>query len=301
MFVIGTGRSGTSIMHELLALDPRSRTPATWELLHPGDLSSPRGLGADAARTLGHQVHAFWADVQPAYESMHHNHGDEPNECIIATMLEFLSDQWGGTYEVPTYSAHLVSVDHTDAYRYHRRVLQTLQHRERADRWVLKAPSHLAQLRSLFAVYPDARIVQIHRDPLKTVPSTISLMGTIRSMRCAEVDVDSLVGLVSLGYGFMLDAVIDDRASGALPDGQFVDVRYADLLADPVATIATAYDQLSLPFDDALGTAILDHLAARPKDRLGPHRYTLEDTGLDVTAERARFQRYQQHYAVPDE
>ena len=128
-------------------------------------------------------MHAFWADLQPAYESMHHNDGDEPNECIFATMLEFLSDQWGGTYEIPTYSAYLVGADHTDAYRYHRKVLQTLQRRQRGERWVLKAPSHLGQLRTLFAVYPDARVVQIHRDPLKTVPSTISLMGTLKSMR----------------------------------------------------------------------------------------------------------------------
>ena len=180
VFVVGTGRSGTSILHELLSLDPANRTPRTWELLHPGE-----ALGADVepARRAGHQVHAFWADLQPAYESMHHNDGEEPNECIFATMLEFLSDQWGGTYPVPTYSAYLVATDQTEAYRYHRKVLQTLQRRERAERWVLKAPSHLGQLRALFAVYPDARVVQIHRDPLKTVPSTISLMGTIRSMR----------------------------------------------------------------------------------------------------------------------
>ena len=105
--------------------------PLTWELFHPGE-----ALGADAeaeaARGVGHAVHAFWADLQPAYETMHHNDGDEPNECIFATMLEFLSDQWGGTYEVPTYSAHLVGADHTDAYRYHRKVLQTLQRRARA-------------------------------------------------------------------------------------------------------------------------------------------------------------------------
>jgi hypothetical protein len=194
-----------------------------------------------------------------------------------------------------------VGADHTDAYRYHRRVLQTLQHRRGADRWVLKAPSHLGQLRTLFAVYPDARVVQIHRDPLKTVPSTISLMGTIRSMRGEPVDVDSLVALVSFGYGVMLDAVIDGRASGRLPDAQFVDVRYADLLRDPVDALAGVYDELGIGFDDALADAVLRHLAARPKDRAGPHRYSLGDTGLDVAPERERFRRYQQHYDVPDE
>ena len=112
------------------AARPRSRPAGrrrTWELLHPGEAVGGRRRRRPGA--LGHDVHAFWADLQPAYESMHHNDGDEPNECIFATMLEFLSDQWGGTYEVPTYSAHLVGADHTDAYRYHREVLQTLQRR----------------------------------------------------------------------------------------------------------------------------------------------------------------------------
>ncbi len=298
VFVVGTGRSGTSILHELLALDPDNRTPKTWELLHPGEV-----LGADReqARRLGHDVHAFWADLQPAYDTMHHNHGDEPNECILATMLEFLSDQWGGTYEVPGYSAHLVGADHTDAYRYHRRVLQTLQRAERGRRWVLKAPSHLAQLRVLFAVYPDARVVLVHRDPLKTVPSTVSLMGTIRSMRCRDVDVDTLAPLISLGYALMLDDTMDARDSGALPDDRFVDVRYADLLADPTGTVAGIYQALGATPPAALPDAITAHLTERPQAARGVHRYSLADTGLDAEAERRRFRRYQDRYHVPDE
>jgi hypothetical protein len=298
VFVVGTGRAGTSILHELLALDPAHRVPLTWELFHPAEAL---GGDADAARAAGHDAHAFWADVQPAYATMHHNDGDEPNECIFATMLEFLSDQWGGTYEIPTYSAHLVAADHTEAYRYHRRVLQTLQRRDRRDRWVLKAPSHLSQLRTLFAVYPDARVVQIHRDPLKSVPSTISLMGTIRSMRGERVDVDSLGPWVSIGYAMMLDDTMDARASGELPDDQFVDVRYADLMADPVGTLRAAYTGLGVPPPADLDALVTDHLAARPKDARGAHRYSLADTGLDEETERARFRRYQERYGVPDE
>jgi len=298
VFVVGTGRSGTSILHELLSLDPSNRTPGTWELLHPGET-----LGGEVGmvRRFGHAVHSFWADLQPAYESMHHNHGEEPNECIFATMLEFLSDQWGGTYEVPSYSAYLIGADQTEAYRYHRKVLQTLQRRARGDRWVLKAPSHLSQLRTLFEVYPDARVLQIHRDPLKTVPSTISLMGTIRSMRCEHVDVDALVPWISMGYGYMLDDTIDARAIGELPDGQFVDVLYADLMADPVSTIRGIYHRLDIDFPPSVAAAVTDHVVARPRGSRGVHQYSLADTGLDPAVERERFRRYQLQYGVPDE
>lgn len=298
VFVVGTGRSGTSILHELLALDPDNRTPSTWELLFPAEAA---GDDAPAARRAGHDVHAFWADLQPAYESMHHNDGDEPNECIFLTMLEFLSDQWGGTYEVPSYAAYLVRADQIEAYRLHRKVLQTLQRRQRAARWVLKAPSHLSQLRTLFAVYPDARVVQIHRDPLKTVPSTISLMGTIKSMRSDDVDVDALAPWISIGYGMMLDDTIDARAGGELPDDQFVDVRYADLMTDPVATIDRVYDRLGIARPPSLDATVIDYLAARPKGARGDHRYDLTDTGLDPVVERERFRRYQAEYDVPDE
>ncbi len=298
IFVVGTGRSGTSILHELLALDPANRVPLTWELLHPGETIGP---DPEHARRAGHAVHAFWADLQPAYASMHHNDGDEPNECIFATMLEFLSDQWGGTYEVPSYSAYLVAADQSEAYRYHRKVLQTLQRRARADRWVLKAPSHLSQLRTLFRVYPDARVVQIHRDPLKTVPSTISLMGTIRSSRCERVDVDSLAPWVCLGYAHMLDDTIDARASGELPDAQFVDVRYADLMAAPAATLTGVYQRLEIALPSAFADTVGRHLAARPRGAHGTHEYSLADTGLDAARERERFARYQATYGVPDE
>jgi hypothetical protein len=232
---------------------------------------------------------------------MHRNDGEEPNECIFATMLEFLSDQWGGTYPVPTYSAYLVATDQTEAYRYHRKVLQTLQRRERAVRWVLKAPSHLGQLRALFAVYPDARVVQIHRDPLKSVPSTISLMGTIRSMRSDDVEVDSLAPWIALGYGQMLDDTIDARATRELPGSQFVDVRYADLMDDPAGAIERVYVQLGIDCPPSLAAAITDHLRAQPPTAHGMHRYSLADTGLDPARERARFHRYQTHYGVADE
>jgi hypothetical protein len=232
---------------------------------------------------------------------MHHNAGDLPNECIFATMNEFLSDHWGGVHEVPSYSMHLVSSDHRDAYRYHRRILQTLQARRAGERWLLKAPSHLATLDALFAVYPDARIVHVHRDPLKTVPSTLSLMATLKWMRCRHTDPVATAPLLAWGFGTMLDSVIEGRASRRLPDAQFADIRYADLLVDPVTAVAGVYEQFGWDLSPEARQAMLGHLAERPQGKHGTHTYALEDFGLDPGEERARFTPYQQRFDVPDE
>ncbi len=181
-------------------------------------------------------------------------------------------------------------------------MLQTLQRRARGERWVLKAPSHLGQLRTLFAVYPDARVVQIHRDPLKSVPSTISLMGTLKSMRSGQVDVDSLAPLVSMGYGLMLDDTHRrprPRRAARRP------VRRRPLrrpaCGHPSTPCGDVYGALGLAWPAAYGEAVADHLAARPKGARGPHEYSLEALGLDPAVERERFRRYQQHFQVPDE
>lgn len=294
VFVIGTARSGTSILHELLATDPAHRAPLTWELLHPA-----RAARDDAgARRWGDATHRFWHDLQPEYEAMHHNEGDLPNECIFATMNEFLSDHWGGVHEVPSYSLHLVQADHRDAYRYHRRILQTLESRAAGERWLLKAPSHLGTLDALFAVYPDARIVHIHRDPLETVPSTASLMATLRWMRCRQTDPVATAPLLAAGFAALLEALIDGRASGRYPDDRFADVGYPDLLADPVAAVRGVYDRFGWRFDEEQAGRVRAWLADRPQGAHGAHAYALEDFGLDPAEEAARFARYREHHLL---
>lgn len=296
IFVVGAPRSGTSILHELLACDPETRAPAMWEMLHPVE-----SLADESALPIADATVRFWHDLQPEYESMHANSGALPNECIFITMNEFLSDQWSGCHVVPSYDAHLRRADHRDAYRFHRRVLLTLQQRARGRRWVLKAPSHLGQLRALFAVYPEANVVHIHRDPAKCLPSALSLMGTLKWMRCEEVDLAPAVAGLPRGYAAMFKYEIEQRAAGALPDERFVDLRYHDLMRDPIGTIAALYDRLGLALREPARRAMLEHLAARPQGAHGPHRYALADFGLEAGPLREAFRFYTEHYGIPEE
>jgi len=293
VFIVGSPRSGTSILHELMATDRASRAPAMWEMAHP--CSEPDVAG------VADMVTQWWHDVQPEYETMHVNSGYLPNECIFITAHEFLSDHWGGCHVVPSYDAHLAATDQTPAYRYHKRFLQTLQARGESKRWLLKAPSHLFQLRTLFAVYPDARIVRTHRDPLKTLPSAIDLMGTLKWMRCSQVDMSAAAKMMPAAYAYIYGKEIEHRASGVLPDAQFVDVQFDDIVREPVATAEAVYRRLDWPFTEDVAGRIGEYAAAKPKGSRGEHRYSLEDAGLDAATERERFRFYTAHYGVREE
>ena len=295
VFIVGSPRSGTSILHELMASDPATRAPAMWEMQHPVDAIEGRDLSE-----ISDLVTRFWHDVQPEYETMHANSGHLPNECIFITLHEFLSDHWSGCHVVPSYEGHLYTADQTPAYAYHRRFLQTLQHRGESRRWLLKAPSHLSQLCTLFAVYPDAKIIRTHRDPLATLPSAVSLMGTLKWMRCREVDMTRAQAQLAFGYAYLYQQEIEQRASGELPDERFVDVDFDALVRDPVATVEGVYGRLGWSFTEQARSAVSRYAAGKPKGSRGVHRYSLDEIGLDGREERERFRFYTEHYGVTE-
>ena len=301
LVVIGAARSGTSILHELLGLDPAHAVPTTWKVHRPVVAATGDAASMAAARRSVDAVVSFWHDVQPEYEAMHHNGGDLPTECIFLTLPTFLSDNWAGTHTVPSYSRHLALADHRPAYEWHRRTLQTLSLREQGRRWVLKAPSHLATLRELFAVYPDAGVIQLHRDPAATLPSMLSLMGTLRWMRTDAVDMEPLVGPTVGGVAHLQRRAIADRASGRLPDDRFFDLHYADLLADPVGAIGAAYEHFGWAMPVELPGAITDYVARKPKNARGRHRYSPEAFGLTAEEIRSVFGDYLDHFAIEPE
>ena len=170
----GLGRSGTTLLHELLACDPDNRPPLLWELLHTVPYDDASGDLCDDEITL-------MDEMVPAFTAMHENGGRLPTECIFAFAHQFSSDMYTGLYNVAEYTVWRSGIDQTPIYDWHKRHLQTLQWvAERpTPRWVVKAPSHLSALPLLFATYPDARVVITHRDPLRVIGSLADLMATL--------------------------------------------------------------------------------------------------------------------------
>lgn len=311
LFVTGTGRSGTSLLHELLAQDPRHRVLLSWEALHPcpasgaasgADLADRRGDEPDdpRIRTAERELR-LWERIAPEYRTMHENGALVPQECIYLTAHAFASDLLSGSYTVPSYAAWLAAADPRPAYLTHRRLLALLQWRRRGERWVLKAPSHLWSLEALLAVYPDARVVITHRDPLAVLASMTSLMATLVWIRSDRVDPTPLGRRMVKSLAAVLGRMTRLRDDGVLPSERVHDVRYRDLLDDPIAAVAGLYDHFGLALDAEAESRMRAYLAAKPRGRHGAHAWRLADTGVDVEEARKLFAVYRERYGVEAE
>jgi hypothetical protein len=302
LFITGLPRTGTSILHELLAQDPASRAPLHWEVRFPCPAPEAASRETDPRIERAERQIRLWNEIVPEYATMHELGARIPVECVQLTAHEFVSEELLGRYQAPSYAAYYAKADLVPAYRFHRAMLQHLQSRCRRERWVLKAPSHLPALDTLFAVYPDARVVVTHRDPLRILPSVASILYSTMWVRSDEVDVQALLGwFTGETCAALVERMLAFRASGRVDARLFHDVRYADLVKEPIPTIAGIYDHFGMALSAEAERRMREYLASKPQGRHGEHRYEFEHTGFDLAAERERFRPYRERFGLPSE
>ena len=293
VIVTGPARSGTTILFELLGLDAGLRTPIASDVIHP---VPPDGTGEDERRAMTESEQELWADVQPEFAAIHELRSDLPVECITICAPSFAGSHWSMVLTdmgdwVPDVTADLA---------FHRALLQTVQHGRPARRWLLKTPGYVFMLDDLLAAYPDACVVLTHRDPARTMPSTVSTAAMVRWLRTDDVDLDVLSALIGALFGDALNAIARRRADGSLP-GTYGDVRFSDLMDDPAAAIAGASEAIGRELTGEHREAITRYVAAKPRGLHGTHHYTAEEWGFDAAALRADLAGYMSHFAVPGE
>jgi len=222
---------------------------------------------------------------------------------VRITASDFRSMIFPTQYHAPDYDRWLLyEADMAPGYRWHRMFLQHLQSEHPGDRWLLKSPAHLWNLGPLLAEYPDAVVVQTHRDPLKVVASVSALMAHLRQMTSDETSISEAAAEYADDNFEGLERSMQARSDGTLPAGQVADVQFTDFVADPLATIGALYDQLGMVLTADAEARMRAFLAANPGDGGGGgHRYTFADTGLDVDELRERSRAYQEHFGVPSE
>jgi hypothetical protein len=299
LIVVGMFRAGTTLLSQLLDEDPNNRALLSWEVADSVPPPTPAqfrsGPRVDAVR-VGQE---FLSQVNPALDTVHHEQADQATECLAVLGQDFKSLIWEAVAIVPTYSAWLDTADHLSAYRHHRRVLQVLQHGGVRGRWTLKSPHHALALEALTTVYPDSRLVLLHRDPTVLCASVCSL---IRTLSATFTDADHRAWIARRWPEVLVQCV--DRVAAfraAHPEHSIIDVHYADLVGDPIGTVAAIYQAAGQSLDDSTASAMSAFLAANPKNKYGVHRYDLAEFNLDPNDLRERFAAYIDCYDVPVE
>jgi Sulfotransferase family len=296
LIVIGIFRAGTTFFSYLLDQDPRNRPLLSWE---SGDSTPPptpeqfrSGPRVEAARARMKALET----LNPKSAVVYHEEADGPTECISVMSQDFKSLSWEAISNVPSYSRWLLDVDQRSAYEYHHLVLQVLQHGGVRGRWTLKSPHHAIALDSLSSVYPDARLVVIHRDPVALCGSVCSLIQTLSS---TFSDADH-TRYIADHWTAMLETSIEriEAFRTARPDHPIVDVQYDDLVADPVRTVGRVYEGFGDELSQVARARMADYVSHRDQHRAGAHVYDPTQFGLDPGQLAERFAAYTERYQV---
>jgi hypothetical protein len=204
-------------------------------------------------------------------------------------------------YFVYSYRAWHDGSDKRPAYEFHKQFLQHLQWRAPGTHWVLKAPSHLFALETLMQVYPDARIVMTHRDPLKVLPSCSSFTEVLRGGFTDRFDRKELGIEIARHWERGAQLAIEFSQSGGETQGRLFNVLYADLVRDPMGVVRLIYRHFDMELTNQTEMAMMRFLAENPQNKHGAHHYSLEEFGLDRDAERRRFGLYTSFFGIEPE
>jgi hypothetical protein len=297
LIVIGMFRAGTTFLSNLLDRDRGNRALLRWEA---GDSAPPptpatfrSGPRVDAVRASNDVLE----QLNPKMAAAHHEEADGPTECVSVMRQDFKSLLWEAITNVPTYGQWLRAVDQRSAYEYHRLVLRVLQHGGVRGRWTLKSPHHAIALEALTAVYPDARLVLLHRDPVVLCASVCSLVQTL-SGTFSDADhrryiAEHWTAMLQMSIGRI------DAFRAAHPEHPILDVQYDDLVQAPVDTVARIYESFGEGLADEARAAIESHVATNRRGRYGEHRYDLAEFGLAERDIAERFAPYVERYDIP--
>lgn len=300
IFIVGQPRTGTTILYDLLAQDPSLRAPLTWEVDAPCPVPQPETYHDDPRIAQTQASIDLSEQIMPGFLAFHPMGALVGQECVRITAGEFVSMIFSVQYRLPGYYRWLLyEADHAGAYRYHRIFSQHLQSGV-PGQWLLKSPAHLWQLDTLLAEYPDALIVQTHRDPLNVISSIAALTHHLRRMCSDESRIAECAAQSYEEIAVGLEREMALRDSGAVPADRVIDVQYLDFINDPWTTIKDIYQRLDRELRPDAERKMREFLAAHPGDG-GRGRYTWSDTGLQESEVRERVRAYQDRYAVPTE
>ncbi|WP_395311186.1 sulfotransferase [Mycobacterium sp. AMU20-3851] len=295
LFATGEPRSGTTLLHALLAEDEDSRALRFWEVMYPSPPPGP--ARADDPRRA--QADGDWREIldriPPWIVSHPYNDllGDGLPECERTWAFDFRAMNPSAWWRVPLTIQNFPQ-DHHAQYALHRMTLQHIQYARTPKRWVLKG-FHGRRLRALFDTYPDARIVWVHREPVQVLASQIVAFGQINECLAGTLDWTQYAKATYEGsrvnfHSYLTDPLVDDA--------RIHHVRYRDFVTDPVATISGFYDFAGVPFTADAEKAMRTYLATNRSDRYGKFTYSTDVLPVPVAQLHDEFAAYRERFGI---
>jgi len=302
LFVTGLPRSGTSILFEILAQDPQFGSVRNWEMLFPYPPPERATYESDPRIERAEHLITQWYRVTPTYRSMHEMGANIPNECVLAQACTFRTEYFTALFQIPSYYQYLAQTDMHPTYSYYKRMLKMLQWKNPRRHWLLKAPSHLGYLPVIFDVFPDARVVLTHRDPIKAFASNTDLLGTFYWMRSDKAfDASAFESLLTHeAVAARLNQVIDWTARKQIPAARLFNFKYATMIEQPLPSVRDLYRHAGLVLSDEAEQRMQSYIAHKPQGKFGKHHYELGEQ-QQIALARQHFQSYQDYYGVPNE
>ncbi len=297
--IAGLQRTGTTTLHRLLAADSDMRSLISWEALNPVPLENEKpGEPTDRIKKakLAEKGLAYLA---PEFFAIHPVEFDAPEEDILLLDLSFMTQSPEAIMHVPTYAKWLEENDCTKAYEHLKKTLQVLHFQHPAKNWVLKTPHHMEYLDTLLNVFPEAKIIQTHRDPQKTMGSFCSMVAHGRGVFSDNVDAKEVARHWTRKVERMMRLSIQVREQ--YNNNSFLDVSYYDLVKDPIFELEKIYHFAGIEFTEAARKAAKETKNRNKQNRYGRHVYHLTDFDLSTEIIEKQYGFYREQYNIPHE
>ncbi|MCB1844868.1 MAG: sulfotransferase [Halioglobus sp.] len=293
--IVGLTRTGTTMLHRILASDSRFYAPLWYEVRNPAPYMQwqPDATTDQRIVEARAEVDALLAS-NPELAAIHPMDPTGADEEILLLEHSFYSYVPNSFAHVPSYGRFVADADNTPAYEYLKRQLKFLQWQkkqrgERAQRWLLKAPHHLHFMSTLLRVFPGIQVIATHRDPVVSIPSTASFYYNLWLTGNAQAD-----------KRVVAQEVLDVFASGTAHtlraresrEAQFCDIWFEDTVARPQSVIDTIYQFIDIPLTDEALAAMDEHRRNNQRADRPAHAYTLEEYGYTEADIRSRFSAY---------
>ncbi|MCX6048536.1 MAG: sulfotransferase [Chloroflexi bacterium] len=292
LFILGLPRTGSTLLHRLLAQDENGRVPVLWELSRPAPPPRPETRATDPRiAQVADEIERTIQRLIPDMATKHSIDVQAPEECNSLFQDSFACYATGVFYHVPTYLAWLRQQDLTAAYQYYKTQVQILTYHYPGRTWISKNPDHMLGIDAILKVFPDAAIVYLHRDLSEVFGSVCSVQHSLLNMWRKTPFAAKDIGNITLN---MLAPTVDRallERKQANP-AHFYDLHYTELTADPVGAVERIYDYFGYALSPASSAQMQSWLAQNKQNKHGEHHYKLEDFGLTLGAVQERLADY---------